>query len=130
MSADLPEKPLPQPKRRSPSTSLTGTSNKRRGRPRGSSGKASGCLVPFTEARRGKTYPIIQGERVPKDIALDYPHHYRWFYQWREWQENQQRWSTRSKRIKFPQVTAVYQLIQANQNVVRILNFIETGRLE
>ncbi len=130
MSADLPGKLSPQPKRRSPSTSLTGTTNKRRGRPRGSSGKASGCLVPFTEARRGKTYPIIQGERVSKDIALDYPHHYRWFYQWREWQENQQRWLTRSKRIKFHQVTAVHQLIQANQNVVRILNFIETGRLE
>ncbi|ANV85745.1 hypothetical protein AWQ21_14520 (plasmid) [Picosynechococcus sp. PCC 7003] len=124
------EKLSPQPKRRSLSTSLTGTTNKRRGRPRGSSGKASGCLVPFTETRRGKTYPIIQGERVPKDIALDYPHHYRWFYQWREWQEKQQRWSTRSKRIKFQQVAAIHQLIQANQNVVRILNFIETGRLE
>ncbi len=73
MSADLPGKLSPQPKRRSPSTSLTGTTNKRRGRPRGSSGKASGCLVPFTEARRGKTYPSFKGNGYPKILPSIIP---------------------------------------------------------
>ncbi|WP_339374217.1 hypothetical protein [Picosynechococcus sp. PCC 11901] len=110
MSADLPGKLSPS-QAAIASTSLTGTTNKRRGRPRGSSGKASGCLVPSLKPAVANLSHHSR-ERVSKDIASIIPS-LRWFYQWREWQENQQRWLTRSKRIKFHQVTAVHQLIQA-----------------
>nr|WP_315862162.1 hypothetical protein [Picosynechococcus sp. NKBG15041c] len=129
MSVDWQVKALPPPKQQSPSISSTGTLKKKRGRPQGSTGKASGCLVPFTETRHGKTYPIIEGKRVSKSIALDYPHHYRWFYQWKEWNDPQQRWSTKSKRLHSRQVIAVHRLIQTNQQVSQILNFINTGKL-
>ncbi len=126
MPEDLLAKASHHPKPRCHSTSSTGTISRKRGRPKG---KASGCLIPFTETRYGKTYPTVQGERVPKDLAFDYPHHYRWYYQWRQWDEHAERWSTQSKRIHASQVNILRQLIQARQGVQRILDFIHKGKL-
>lgn len=119
MPGDLPEKLSPQRKRRSPSVGLS--PKKKQGSPRGSTGKASGWLTPFTEKRNGKTYPIIQGERVPKDLAAEYPHHYFWFYQYKSWCDRRESWRTISKRVDRRILTSVRHWIRSGVTVSEIL---------
>lgn len=119
MPADWQAKPLPQDKRRSPS--IGSSTKKGKGRPKGSTGKASGWLVATTQNRNGKTLPIVQGARVPKELALDYPHQFFWIYQWKEWCDRRESWVTKSKRINRTQLNLVNQWIQKRLTVNEIL---------
>lgn len=113
-----PSKPQAQTK----NFSLT---KKRRGRPKGKKNKrsASGSLTPIVERRKGNIYPVVEGERVPKDQAYDFPEHYNWLYQWSIW--DGQKWRTKSKRVQSNQVHPVKYLIACNKPVAEILEHIK-----
>ena len=129
MSEDSQPKLSLQHKRRSPSVSSSG-GKKKVGRPKGKLGKASGCLTPFVENRKGKTYPVVEGQRVSKDLAWDYPKHFNWFYQWGVWCDRREKWVTKSKRVKPSKVATVRYLIKAKHSVKDILHFIDTGKID
>ncbi|MGB7520371.1 MAG: hypothetical protein WA896_12135 [Spirulinaceae cyanobacterium] len=87
---------------------------KKRDRPKGkrNSKSASGSLVPITEKRKGKTYPVVSGDRCPKSEAFNHPSHYNWFYQWSVW--DGEKWRTKSKRVPCTRIYSIKYLISCN----------------
>ncbi|WP_139276407.1 hypothetical protein [Spirulina major] len=94
----------------------------KRGRPQG---KASGSLSPIVEKRNGKTYPVVPGERVPKDLAFDYPEQFNWFYQWGEFCPRREKWITKSKRVPSSRVHSIKYLIGSDRPISEILDCIK-----
>ncbi|NES66151.1 MAG: hypothetical protein F6K24_13250 [Okeania sp. SIO2D1] len=94
---------------------------KKRGRPKGKKNRKSpsGSLVPVTECRKGKIYPIVAGDRAPKSEAYNHPNHYNWLYQWSIW--DGQKWRTKSKRVQSNQVHYIKYLISCEKPITEIL---------
>jgi len=113
-----------EPKKKTPRARRKG------GRPRGSRNKnKSGSLSPVVETRKGKTYPPVEGKRVPKDLAFDHPHQFNWLYQYSDWCDRREKWVTRSKRVSPKRVQTVKYMICDRRPVAKILDFIKTGTL-
>lgn len=116
---------------REPTPKPTPRARRKGGRPRGSRNKSkSGSLSPTVETRKGKTYPAVEGERVAKDLAYDYPKQFNWLYQWSEWCDRREKWVTRSRRVQSNRVHTVRYMISDRRPVKQILEFIKTGELE
>jgi hypothetical protein len=101
---------------------------KKRGRKKGSRNKrpASGSLNPTTQTKKGKTYPVVTGERVPKDLAFDYPEQFCWLYNWAV-QDSDGCWKNRSKRVPVGRVYSVRSAIKADKPVEEVLQIIDSN---
>ena len=98
---------------------------KRRGRPKGKKNKraASGSLIPIVENRKGKIYPVVMGDRVPKSEAFNFPKHYNWLYQWSEY--DGAKWRTKSKRVPCTRIYSIKYLISCDKPISEILERIK-----
>jgi hypothetical protein len=64
---------------------------------------ASGSLVPVVQTRRDKDgrvveYPKVEGDRVHRSAAFDYPHQFVWLYCWAI-EDNDGCWQNHSKSV-------------------------------
>jgi hypothetical protein len=103
-------------------------SQQKKGRKKGSSNRkpASGSLSPTVQVKKGKTYPIVQGERVDKDLAYDYPDQFVWLYNWGI-QDADGCWKNRSKRVPVSKVYSVRHAIKAHKPVEEVLQIIDSN---
>jgi hypothetical protein len=85
---------------------------------------ASGHISPTIQRKDGKEYPRVQGERVPRDLAWDYPEQFVWIYNWCVADEDGC-WKNRSKRVPTGKIYSVRSAITTNKPVEEILKFIE-----
>ena len=106
-------------KNNSPSESKSPTS--RRGK---NKLPASGHISPTIQRKNGKEYPSVQGERVPREGAWDYPEQFVWLYNWCV-QDLDGCWKNRSKRVPVGKIYSVRSAIASNKPVEEILKLIE-----
>ena len=86
---------------------------------------ASGHISPTIQRKGGKEYPRVQGERVPRDLAWDYPEQFVWLYNWCV-QDEDGCWKNRSKRVPVGKIYSVRAAIASNQPVSEILSLIDS----
>jgi hypothetical protein len=67
---------------------------------------ASGHISPTVQRKDGKEYPRVQGERVSRDLAWDYPEQFVWLYNWCV-QDGDGCWKNRSKRVPVGRIYSV-----------------------
>jgi hypothetical protein len=88
----------------------------------------SGSLVPVVQKKRDKQgrvveYPKVEGERVSRDLAFDYPHQFIWLYCWAV--ENDGRWQKKSKSVPRNRIGLVKGAIAEDKPVEEILQLIK-----
>jgi len=85
---------------------------------------ASGHISPTIQRKNGKEYPVVTGERVPCDLAWDYPEQFVWLYNWGV-TDADGCWKNRSRRVPVSKIYSVRSAIAANKPVEEILHLIE-----
>ena len=89
----------------------------------------SGSLVPVVQKKRDKQgriveYPKVEGERVSRDLAFDYPHQFIWLYCWAV--EADGCWKKKSKSVPRNRIYSVRAAIASNKPVSEILSLIDS----
>jgi hypothetical protein len=89
----------------------------------------SGSLVPVVQKKRDKQgrlveYPKVEGERVPRELALSYPHQFVWLYCWAI-EDNDGCWKKKTKSVPRNRIWTVRAAISSNKSVSEILSLIE-----
>jgi hypothetical protein len=89
----------------------------------------SGSLVPVVQKKRDKQgqvveYPRVEGERVSRDLAFDYPHQFVWLYCWAI-EDDGGYWQKKSKSVPRHRIWTVKAAIAANKPVEEILQLIK-----
>lgn len=77
----------------------------------------------MTQTKKGKTYPVVEGERVGKDLAYDYPNQFIWLYNWAI-QDEDGCWKNRSKCVPVGKVYACRAAIKGHKPISEILKLI------
>ena len=90
----------------------------------------SGSLVPVVQKKRDKQgriveYPRVEGERVHRDLAFDYPHQFVWLYCWAI-EDDGGCWQKKSKSVPRHRIWSVKAAIAANKPVSDILSLIDS----
>jgi hypothetical protein len=88
----------------------------------------SGHIGPVIQRKKDKSgwiveYPKMEGERVPIDLAWDYPHQFIWIYNWSVKEDGS--WKNRSKSVPRNRIWSVRSAIATNKPVEEILKLIE-----
>jgi hypothetical protein len=88
----------------------------------------SGHLSPVIQRKKDKSgqiveYPKVDSERVPIDLAWEYPHQFFWLYNWSV-KENGC-WKNKSKSVPRNRIWTVRSAIATNKPVSEILSLIE-----
>ena len=88
----------------------------------------SGHLSPIIQRKKDKSgqiveYPKVDSERVPIDLAWEYPHQFFWLYNWSV-KENGC-WKNKSKSVPRNRIWTVRSAIATNKPVEEILKLIE-----
>jgi hypothetical protein len=89
---------------------------------------ASGSLVPVVQVRRDKQgrvveYPKVEGERVSRELAFEYPHQFYWQYCYSV-QDSGGGWHTKKVSVPAGLVWSVRSAIAAEQPVSKVLSVI------
>lgn len=89
----------------------------------------SGHLSPTTQRKKDKSgrlveYPKVEGERVPLDLAWEYPHQFFWIYNWSV-KDSQGHWKNKSKSVPRSRLWTVRNAIASNKPVEEILKLIQ-----
>ena len=89
----------------------------------------SGSLVPVVQKKRNKQgrvveYPRVEGERVPRELAMSYPHQFIWLYCWAV--EDDGRWQKKSKSVPRNRIWLVKSAIASNKPVSEIISLINS----
>ena len=89
----------------------------------------SGSLVPVVQKKRDKQgriveYPKVEGQRVSRDLAFDYPHQFLWLYCWAVKDDGS--WKKKSKSVPRNRIFSVKAAIAANKPVEEILQLIKS----
>jgi hypothetical protein len=89
---------------------------------------ASGSLVPVVQKKRDKEgrvveYPRVEGERVPRELAFDYPHQFNWQYCYSV-QDEDDCWQTKKLSVPPERVWSVRSAIAVDKPMSFILSLI------
>jgi hypothetical protein len=69
-------------------------------------------------------YPRVEGDRVPPDLAFDYPHQFIWLYCWAI-EDGGGGWKKKSKSVPRSRIYSVRSAIASNKPVEEVLKLIE-----
>jgi hypothetical protein len=89
---------------------------------------ASGSLVPVVQKKRDKLgrvveYPKVEGVRVPRELAFDYPRQFNWQYCY-SIQDEIGCWKTKKVNVVPEKVTDVRNAIAADRPISEVLSMI------